>query len=438
VRSERKINPQRAGVLQANGGKNENGSVTNLPAKRIFKLILFLLLSVSLLPHNLLGEDWPEFRGPGGQGHSAEKGLPISWSESKNIAWKADIPGLGWSSPVIQGERIWLTTALDEGRSLRVLCLDRNNGKIIQNIEVFHKESPPRIHTKNSHASPTPILEGERVYVHFGTNGTACLTTDGRVLWKTELSYQHGHGAGGSPVLLDDLLIINCDGTDVQYVVALDKLTGNIRWKRSRQGRMAYATPLAIRVNDVDQIVSPGADRVVAYNPRNGEEIWWARYDGYSLVPRPVYGLGLVFVCSGYDSPTLFAVKPDGQGDVTESRVVWTLRRAAPLNPSPLLIEDALYIVSDKGIASCLEAKTGKIRWQERLSGEFTASPLYADGHIYLLNEEGETSVIAPGQEYKKLAGSSLEGRTLASLAVSGQAIYLRTDHHLYRIQEAK
>jgi outer membrane protein assembly factor BamB len=436
VRSERKI--KRAGVLQANGGKNENGSVTNLPVKRIFKLILFLLLSVSLLPHNLLGEDWPEFRGPGGQGHSAEKGLPISWSKSKNIAWKTDIPGLGWSSPVIRGEKIWLTTALDEGRSLRVLCLDRNNGKIIQNIEVFHKESPPRIHTKNSHASPTPILEGERVYVHFGTNGTACLTTDGRVLWKTELPYQHGHGAGGSPVLLDDLLIINCDGTDVQYVVALDKLTGNIRWKRSRQGRMAYATPLAIRVNDVDQIVSPGADRVVAYNPRNGEEIWWARYDGYSLVPRPVYGLGLVFVCSGYDSPTLFAVKPDGRGDVTESRVVWTLRRAAPLNPSPLLIEDALYIVSDKGIASCLEAKTGKIRWQERLNGEFTASPLYADGHIYLLNEEGETTVIAPGQEFKKLAGGSLEGRTLASLAVSGQAIYLRTDHHLYRIQEAK
>jgi outer membrane protein assembly factor BamB len=412
--------------------------VINLLAKRVSTLIVFLLLCALLQPWSGLSEDWPEFRGPSGQGHSAEKGLPISWSESKNIAWKTAIPGLGWSSPVIQGDRIWLTTALDEGRSLRALCLDRGNGQLLQNIEVFHKENPLRIHAKNSHASPTPILEGDRVYVHFGTNGTACLSKDGRLIWKTELPYQHGHGAGGSPALFGDLLIINCDGTDVQYVVALDKETGKIRWKRDRQGKMAYSSPLVIRVNGVDQAVSPGADRVIAYNPHTGEEIWWARYDGYSLVPRPVYGLGLVFICSGYDSPTLFAVKPDGKGDVTDSHVVWTLRRAAPLNPSPLLIDDALYIVSDKGIASCLEAKTGETRWQERLNGEFSASPLYADGHIYLLNEEGETTVMAPGPQFKKLASNSLEGRTLASLAVSGQAIYLRTDHHLYRIQEAK
>ena len=409
-----------------------------LQSKRIFGLTLFFMLWSSLHSQRDAAEDWPEFRGPDGQGHSTEKGLPISWSENSNVAWKTAIPGLGWSSPVIRGDRIWLTTALDEGRSLHALCLNRNNGEILQNIEVFHKDNPLRIHTKNSHASPTPILENDRVYVHFGTNGTACLTADGKILWKTELPYQHGHGSGGSPALVGDLLIINCDGTDVQYVAALDKLTGSIRWKRSRQGRMAYATPLAIRVNGVDQVVSPGADRVVAYNPRNGEEIWWARYDGYSLVPRPVYGAGLVFVCSGYDSPTLFAVRPDGSGDVTESRVVWTLKRAAPLNPSPLLIDDALYIVNDKGIASCLEAKTGKVRWQERLNGEFSASPLYADGRIYLLNEEGETTVITPGSEFRKLACNSLEGRTLASLAVSDRAIYLRTDHHLYRIQEER
>jgi outer membrane protein assembly factor BamB len=411
--------------------------VNPLQAKRIFSLTFFLILWFSL-HSRATAEDWPEFRGPDGQGHSAEKGVPVSWSEAKNIAWKTAIPGLGWSSPVIQGDRIWLTTALDEGHSLRVLCLNRDTGKQLQNIEIFRKENPFRIHTKNSHASPTPILEGDRVYVHFGTNGTACLNTDGRVLWKTELPYQHGHGAGGSPALFGDLLIINCDGTDVQYVVALDKATGKIRWKRDRKARMAYGTPLAIQVNGADQVVSPGADRVIAYNPSDGEEIWWARYDGYSLVPRPVYGLGLVFVCSGYDSPTLFAVKPDGRGDVTESHVVWTLRRAAPLNPSPLLIEDALYIVSDKGIASCLEAKTGKVRWQERLNGEFSASPLYADGRIYLLNEEAETTVMIPGAQFRKLAGNSLEGRTLASLAVSGRAIYLRTDRHLYRIQEVK
>jgi outer membrane protein assembly factor BamB len=408
---------------------------TQAKSKRVFG---FFLLFVCLQADHRLAEDWPEFRGPDGQGHSNEKGLPISWGESKNIAWKTAIPGLGWSSPVIQGDKIWLTTAVDEGHSLRVLCLGRDSGEILQNLEVFHKDNPLRIHAKNSHASPTPILEGARVYVHFGTNGTACLTSDGRILWKTELPYQHGHGAGGSPALFRDLLIINCDGTDVQYVVALDKETGKIRWKRDRRARMAYSSPLLIRVSGVDQVVSPGADRVIAYNPSNGEEIWWARYDGYSLVARPVYGLGLVYICSGYDSPTLFAVKPDGHGDVTDSHVVWTLRRAAPLNPSPLLVNDALYIVNDKGIASCLEAKTGKVRWQERLNGEFTASPLYADGHIYLLNEEGETTVIAPGPDFKKLASSTLEGRTLASLAVSGQAIYLRTDRNLYRIQEAK
>jgi outer membrane protein assembly factor BamB len=411
---------------------------SSLAMKRICVLTFHLLWIATFVWASGLAEDWPQFRGPDGQGHSTQKGLPVSWDETKNVVWKTAIAGLGWSSPVIQGDSIWLTTALDDGRSLRVLCLDRSSGKISKDIEVFHKENPLRIHTKNSHASPTPILEGDRVYVHFGTNGTACLSSDGRILWKTELPYQHGHGAGGSPILLDDSLFINCDGTDVQYVVALDKQTGKVRWKSDRHARMAYGTPLAIRVNGTDQVVSPGADRVVAYNPGNGAEIWWARYDGYSLVPRPVYGLGLVFICSGYDSPTLFAVKPDGHGDVTDSHVVWTLRRAAPLNPSPLLIDDALYIVSDKGIASCLEARTGKITWQERLNGEFSASPLYADGHIYLLNEEAETTVIAPGSQFSKLASNSLEGRSLASLAVSGPAIFLRTDHYLYRIQEAK
>jgi len=406
--------------------------------KRVSVLTFHLLWIATFVWAAGLAEDWPQFRGPGGQGHSTQKGLPVSWSETKNIVWKTPIPGLGWSSPVIQGDNIWLTTALDDGRSLRALCLDRSTGKIIRDIEVFHKQDPLRIHSKNSHASPTPILEGDRVYVHFGTNGTACLTSDGRILWKTELPYQHGHGAGGSPILLGDSLFINCDGTDVQYVVALDKQTGKVRWKSDRHSRMAYGTPLAIRVNGTDQVVSPGADRVVAYSPDSGAEIWWARYDGYSLVPRPVYGLGLVFICSGYDSPTLFAVKPDGHGDVTNSHLVWTLRRAAPLNPSPLLIDEALYIVSDKGIVSCLEARTGKITWQERLNGEFSASPLYADGHIYLLSEEAETTVIAPGSQFSKLASNSLEGRSLASLAVSGPAIYLRTDRHLYRIQEAK
>ncbi len=398
--------------------------------------LLLCLLAVLLNPLLSRTADWPQFRGPSGQGHSSERGLPLTWGETRNVVWKVPMPGLGWSSPVIQGDQIWVTTALDNGRSLRAICVNKQNGRVLQDVEVFRKDNPPPIHSKNSHASPTPILEGDRVYVHYGTNGTACLSTEGKILWRTELKYEHGHGPGGSPVLFGDLLIINCDGTDVQYVAALDKSSGKILWKRNRDGRMAFSTPLLIRVDGTDQVISTGGDRVVAYNPLSGEEIWWARYDGYSLVPRPVYGLGLVFICSGYDNPTLFAVRPNGKGDVTNSQVVWTIRRGAPLNPSPLLLGEELYIVSDRGIAACLNAKTGKSYWQERLPGEYSASPLYADGRIHFLNEEGVTTVIAPGIVFKKLTANSLEGRTLASMAVSGSAIYLRSDRHLYRIEE--
>jgi outer membrane protein assembly factor BamB len=397
---------------------------------------LFQLFVILLQPLQMAAEDWPQFRGPTGQGHSSEHGLPLTWSETKNIAWKVAVPGKGWSSPVLQGEQIWLTTGMDEGHSLRALCLQRDTGRLLYDVEVFHKDNPAPIHSKNSHASPTPVLEGNRVYVHYGAHGTACLSNDGRVLWKTELKYQHGHGPSGSPVMFEDLLIINCDGTDVQYVVALDKKNGQVRWKKMRDGQMSYSTPLVIAVGGADQVISTGANRVVAYNPRTGEEIWWSRYIGFSLVPRPVFGQGLVFICSGYDSPSVYAITPDGKGDVTGTHVVWSLQRGAPHNPSPLLVGDELYIVSDKGILTSLEAKTGKIHWQQRLAGEFSASPVYADGRIYFLNEEGETTVISPGTEFKKLATNTIEGRTLASLAISGKAIYLRSDTHLYRIQE--
>ena len=384
-------------------------------------------------------EDWPQFRGPDGQGHSSDRGLPLRWSETENIAWKVPIPGRGWSSPVILGEHIWLTTGVDEGRSLRALRLHGVTGRVLQDVEVFHKDNPGRIHAKNSHASPTPILEENRVYVHYGAHGTACLSSDGRILWKTELKYEHGHGPGGSPVLFQDLLIVSCDGTDVQYMVALDKQTGKIRWKRFRRGRMAYSTPLVIRVEGVDQVVSTGGDGVVAYNPLSGEEIWWLRYDGFSNVPRPVFGLGLVFICSGFDPPPfLYAIRPNGSGDVTQTHVVWSRKRGVPLNPSPLLVDEELYIVSDRGIATCLNARTGRTYWRQRLGGDFSASPIYADGRIYFLNEEGETTVISAGTQFKKLATNLLDGRTLSSMAVSGKSIYLRTDRYLYRIKEVK
>ena len=393
--------------------------------------------------------DWPQFRGPGGQGHSDATNLPLTWSESENIVWKVPVPGLGWSSPSIQGNQIWLSTAVDEGKSLHAIALDRVTGQTLVDVVVFEIAEPGSVHSKNSHASPTPLIEGDRVYVHFGAHGTACLKSDGTLVWKTqELKHDHRHGPGGSPVIYQDLLILNCDGSDIQFVVALDKSTGEIRWKKKREhigearltGKsnvpMAYTTPLLTEINGTIQLLSSGADSIVSYNPVNGDEYWWFRYDGYSNVPRPVVGKGLVFISSGYDHPEFFAVKVDGTGDVTESHLGWNMKKAAPLNPSPLLIGDELYLISDNGIATCLDAVSGQQHWQERIGGSYSASPTFADGRIYLLDEEGTTTVIAPGKTFEKLATSKLDGRTLATPAFLDQAIYLRTDKDLYRIEK--
>jgi outer membrane protein assembly factor BamB len=305
------------------------------------------------------------------------------------------------------------------------------------NVEVFHVRSGGALHPKNNRASPSPIVEGDRVYVHFGTEGTAALTTEGEVLWKERFRYESQHGAGGSPVLHGDLLIMNCDGGSEAFVVALDKRTGKTRWKTSRRqpSDQAYTTPLVIRVGDQDQIVSVGAFRAAAYEPESGKEIWRVSYgDGFSNVPRPVYGHGLVYIATGFFQPAIMAVRPDGAGDVSKTHVGWTNRRAAPLTPSPLLVGDELYLVTDAGIASCLDARTGDILWQQRLNGTFSASPVFADGRIYFLAEDGVTTVLAPGRQFRRLATNTLEGATLASMAIAGGSIYVRSATHLYRI----
>jgi outer membrane protein assembly factor BamB len=380
-----------------------------------------------------LAQDWPEFRGPTGQGLSDQTGLPLTWSENRNVRWKTAIPGRGWSSPAILGNRIWLTTAMDEGKSLRAICVDRDSGTIRQNIEVFRLNAPGRVNAKNSLASPTPVLEGDRVYLHYGAFGTACISQS-EILWQTRLEYDNGqHGPGNSPVLYENLLIVNCDGMSVQFVAALDKQTGRIQWKQYRKGNHAYATPLIVRLAGGDQLISPGAFRAIAYEPRTGKEIWQVQYgDGFSNVPRPVFGNGLVFICTGFQQPSLLAVRVDGRGDVTKSHVAWRRDRGVSLTPSPLLVGEELYIVSDNGIATCLDASTGKEYWQERIGGNFSASPLYADGRIYFLSEDGQSVVIAPGKQFRILATNQLEGQTLASMAVSGGSIFIRSDSHLY------
>ena len=383
-------------------------------------------------------QDWPQFRGPDGQGHATATGLPTTWSESEHIRWKVEVPGVGWSSPVVQGKQIWLTTAIDSDGSLRALCLDRETGATVHDVEVFREPDLGRIAAKNSHASPTPVIDGKQVYVHFGAHGTACLASDGQIKWKRQLQYDHRHGPGGSPIVWNDLLIVSCDGPDVQYTIALDKQTGETRWKSDHPGQQAYCTPIVIKVGGADQLLTSGGGALIAYAPRDGRELWRCRHGGHSVVPRPVAQDGLIFFCTGYWTPSLMAVRANGKGDVTDSHVAFSVRRSVPHNPSPLLVDERLYLVSDLGVLTCFDAQTGKEIWRQRLSGNFSASPTWADGKIYLSNEAGATFVIAPGDKYELLTTNSLDGRTLASPAFVGHAIYLRSDTHLYCIEEPR
>ena len=418
-----------------------SGATLNTVAQRVFHSVVLCCL-VAAIPSSLLAQEWPQFRGPDGQGHSAERGLPIDWSESKNVSWKVAVPGRGWSSPVVADGKVWLTTATQVGRdsSLRLLSFDAVTGRPAVDVEVFRLKNSGLLNPKNSHASPTPIVEGDRVYVHFGADGTAAVSTAGEVMWKTRQVYESQHGNGGSPVLYGDLLIFSCDGFDEAFVIALDKRTGKTRWRtyRPQPWSQAYSTPLVIRVADRDQLVSVGAFHTAAYDPESGKEIWRVNYpDGFSNVPRPVYGAGLVFITTGFQQPSIMAIRPDGKGDVTKTHVAWTVSRGAPLTPSPVLVGDDLYVVTDAGIASSIDALSGVIRWQHRLGEGMSASPVFADGRIYFLDEAARTTVITPGASFQEISINVLDGPALASMAVASQSFFIRTATHLYRIASA-
>jgi outer membrane protein assembly factor BamB len=361
------------------------------------------------------------------------------------------LPGKGWSSPVLLGKRLYLTTAVPKAadekgpQSLRALCLDAESGTIVWDVEVFEQTGGAPMHGKNSHASPTPVTDGKRLFVHFGPHGTASLNLkDGKVLWRNdELHYGPVHGNGGSPVLVTGLLVASCDGGDQQFVAALDQNRGTVRWRTPRSTSPAkgfsFGTPLVIDVSGKKQIISAGSDAVMAYDPKNGREIWKVSYPGgYSVVPRPVYGEGQLYVCTGYDSPSLLAIRTEGaKGDVTDSHVAWHLKKSTvPRNASPLLVDDALYLVSDDGVLTCLDARTGGERWQQRLGGNFSASPLYADGKIFLQNETGDGIVLKAGPQYEELGRNPLGEKSLASYAVGDGALFVRTERHLARLQE--
>jgi outer membrane protein assembly factor BamB len=391
-------------------------------------------------------DDWPQFRGPTGEGHATAKNLPLEWGKDKNVAWMTRIPGLGWSSPIVVKGRVYLTTAVplpeNGDQTLDAFCLDAKTGKILWRQQIFRQDGrkSPGIHIKNSHASPTPVVHDNRLYVHFGHQGTACLDFDGKVLWHcTELQYEPVHGNGGSPVVVGDKLIVNCDGGDKAFIAGVDRGNGKVVWRTPRnvdvKKKFSFSTPLAITVKNKVQVVSAGSNAIMGYDPADGREIWRLRYDGYSVIPRPVYGHGLIYFSTGYESPVLMAIRPEGEGDVTETHVAWKLRSNAPHTPSPLLLGDELYLVSDSGVASCVDAKTGKVHWNERIGSGFSASPLECDGRVYFQSEDGVGITVKVGKRFEELSRNMLDEKTYASPAVADGALFIRTEKRLYRFQ---
>lgn len=402
-----------------------------------------LTISALLGAFTLQAGDWPEFRGPTGQGHAFAKNLPTKWTQTDNVVWRAKLSGEGWSSPVLVDGKLILTAAVPQGGglSLRTLAFSEKTGKQLWSREVFTARNDKK-HKKNSHASPTPIARGGRVYVHFGPNGTACLDLDGNVQWRQDsFDYPPVHGNGGSPIIVDDKLIFSCDGSKNPFVVALSTKTGKVIWKRARRSgasrKFSFCTPLLIEVKGREQVITPGSGVVYALNPDNGSIIWECDYDqGYSVVPRPVYAHGLVFVGTGFNRAKLLAIDPTGRGDVTDSHVRWQSDRGISKTPSFIVVGREIYVMADNGIATCFDAKTGKEHWNERIGGGYSASPTYADGKIYFHSETGKTVAIKPGAEFKVLGESELQEKTFASLAVSDNALYQRSDKHLYKIQK--
>jgi outer membrane protein assembly factor BamB len=406
-----------------------------------------LLLLAALTPAGDAAQNWPQFRGPHGDGKSDATGLPVTWSESKNVVWKTAIHDKGWSSPVVWGDQVWLTTARPDGKRLFAVGVDRNSGKVVHDLVVFEVEKPEFCHEQNSYASPTPCVEEGRVYVHFGTYGTACLDTKtGQKLWeRRDLHCNHFRGPASSPILYDGLLFAHFDGVDVQYVVALDKATGKTVWRKDRNTyfkpgtdpdlKKAYGTPAVITVEGKAQLISPAAAATVAYDPRTGEELWRVYHGGMNVAAPPLAGLGRVFLCTGDGGLKLLAVKPTGKGDVTATHIDWKHGQRVPSRSSPLLVGDLLYMVNEEGIASCLEAQTGREVWHERLGGRYWASPLYAEGRLYFFSEGGVTHVGEAGRSWKELAANKLETGCMGSPAVAGKSLFIRTKTHLYRTE---
>ncbi len=442
-----------------------------LPAFRLFACC-FIVITYVRLPLQAQ-ESWPQFRGPLGNGHAPDAKIPLTWSESEHVTWKVPVLGEGYSSPVIYGNQLWLTTAIVEKLSeqeqearlekvefstrglqvsgaltLKAIAFDIHSGKQLFEVDLFHYDETSPKHVTNSYASPTPVIEKGRVYCHFGEYGICCVeTTTGKVLWRNqELKINHQNGPGASPVMWNDLIIVHYDGIDHQFIAAFNKSDGKIAWKTVRTGKTAdlppykkaYCTPTITEVKGKPLLISPAADWVYGYDPETGKELWKVSYGklGFSTVSKPVIGNGMVYICTGFIRSRLVALKFEETGQPNDSDIAWHSDRQVPQKPSLLLLGKELYFVNDKGIGMCLDAVTGEQIWQERFEGKYSASPIYASGHIYFFNEQGKTTVIKPGKEFKVVAENHLDSGMKASAAVVENALFLRTTSHLYRIED--
>jgi outer membrane protein assembly factor BamB len=411
-------------------------------------LVIAILLAVQFAAS--AAENWPCFRGPTGQGVSAEKDLPLTWSLNENVAWRTVVGGTGWSSPIVWGDRVFLTATTADEASGRVLCIDRDTGKILWDKKVVDR-LPDKKQPKNSNATPTPITDGKAVYAVFNGLNIVALDFDGNTLWKHEdPAFSSMHGLGASPILYKNVLIMPCDGNDPAdrmrgfkqpwegaFVVALDIKTGQEKW-RARRGlsRQAHVTPKVIDVAGRPLLVSAGGDVVQGFDPDKGELLWTVKSQGEGVVPSIVYADGLVYTCSGYEAPTIRAIRPDGRGDVTATHVAWESTKDVPMMPSFLYNDGLLFCVKETGVATCLEAHSGTTIWNHRLGGKYSASPVLAAGRVYCLAEDGTTVVFAAGREYKELARNALEGMCQASPAISGGRILVRAGGELYCVTD--
>ena len=437
--------------------------------------LIFIFLSVFVLSDTYSAQNgnaennWNQFRGPNGDGKAIATDLPIEFNETENVRWKTPIHDKGYSSPVVWDNQIWVTTAREDGRELFALCVDLESGDILHDIKVFDVAEPQLEHGDlNSHASPTPIVEEGRIYVHYGTYGTACLDTNtGEKLWeRRDLNCDHRVRPASSPIIDEETLFLTFDGVDVQFIAALNKNTGDTLWLQHRKvdsnfedvlkakgvkdieatkkekpndNRKSYATPTIVTFQGKKQLVSPAAEVTISYDPKTGDELWRVRHEGWgwNVACRPIFAHNLVYFTTGVEK-LLLAVDPSGSGDVTDTHIVWRNRKGAPEIPSPLIVDDLMFMVNEGGVISCVEAKNGNPVWKGRVGGNHWASPLYAGGNIYFFSMEGRVSVISAARAFKLLARNAFDGEFIASGAVAGNALILRSLTHLYCIEETK